>query len=73
VLFRSPETISNRFSFLQRASLIQRTNSTATFSINTPEPVKVSFFGTLDFGRVDEPCRFSDNGVVVAGLLDLAA
>jgi hypothetical protein len=68
-----PETISKRFPFLRGTSLIQRAHSTATFSINYPDPVKVSFFGTLDFGRVDEPCRFSDNGVVVAGLLDLAA
>jgi hypothetical protein len=68
-----PEMIAKRFSFLRGASLIQRANSTATFSINCPNPVKVSFFGTLNFGRVDEPCRFSDNGVVVAGLLDLAA
>jgi hypothetical protein len=67
------ETISQRFSFLRRSSLIQRAHSTATFSINYPDPVKVSFFGTLELGRVDEPCRFSDNGVVVAGLLDLAA
>ena len=68
-----PEALSKRFSFLRGASLIQRAHSTATFSINCPNPVKVSFFGTLSFGRVDEPCRFSDNSVVVAGLLDLAA
>lgn len=68
-----PETLSNRFTFLRGASLIQRAHSTATFSVNCPDPVKISFFGALDFGRVDEPKHFSDNGLATAGLLDLAA
>jgi Nucleotidyl transferase AbiEii toxin, Type IV TA system len=65
--------LSRRLPFLSGAFVLQRANSTATFSVNCPEPVKVSFSGGLDFGRVDEPRRFSDNGVLVAGLLDLAA
>jgi hypothetical protein len=76
--FFSPSTVdadalSKLVPFLEGASLIQRASSTATFSVNCPEPVKISFFGALDFGRVDEPRFFSDNGVAVAGLLDLAA
>jgi len=67
------DALPKRLPFLKGASLVQRASSTATFSINCPEPVKVSFFGALDFGRVDEPCCFSDNRVSVAGLLDLAA
>jgi hypothetical protein len=67
------DALSKRLPFLDGASIIQRAGSTATFSINCPEPVRISFFGALDFGRVDEPCRFSDNGLAVAGLLDLAA
>ena len=67
------DALSKRLSFLKGASLLQRANSTATFSINCPEPVKISFFWGLDFGRVDEPRCFSDNGVTVAGLMDLAA
>ena len=67
------DALSKRLPFLNGASLIQRANSTATFSVNCPEPVKISFFGGLDFGRVDEPGCFSDNRVTVAGLLDLAA
>jgi hypothetical protein len=67
------DVLSKRLPFLDRASLVQRASSTATFSVDCPEPVKISFFGALDFGRVDEPCCFSDNGVAVAGLLDLAA
>jgi hypothetical protein len=68
-----PESLSKRLPFLKGASLLQRGNSTATFSVDCPEPVKISFFGRLDFGRVDEPLCFSDNGVFVSGLLDLAA
>jgi hypothetical protein len=67
------DVLSKCLPFLNGASLLQRANSPATFSVNCPEPVKISFFGGLDFGRVDEPRRFSDNGVLVAGLLDLAA
>jgi len=67
------DALSERLPFLKGASLVQRAHSTATFSVNCPEPVKISFFGGLDFGRVDEPSCFSDNKVAVAGLLDLAA
>lgn len=68
-----PGALVARFPFLGKATLVQRAASTAAFTIDCPEPVKLSFFGALDFGRVDEPSRFSDNGLVVAGLLDLAA
>ena len=69
----SPEDLLARFSFLQGAVLIQRATSTASFLLNCPDPVKISFFGSLEIGRVDEPSVFADNGVVAAGLLDLAA
>jgi hypothetical protein len=68
-----PDALSTSLPFLKGASLIQRANSTATFSVYCPEPVKISFSGGLNFGRVDEPRRFLDNRVIVAGLLDLAA
>jgi hypothetical protein len=68
-----PDAIVKRYPVLRDASLIQRAQDTASFSLNGPEPVKISFFGRLDFGRVDEPRVFSDNGIVAAGLLDLAA
>jgi hypothetical protein len=59
--------------FLQGATLLRQGKSEAIFSVQAPKPVRISFFGDLAFGRVDEPAKFSDNGVVVAGLLDLAA
>ncbi len=67
------DALSKGLPFLNGASLLQRANSTATFSVNCPEPARISFFGGLNIGRVDEPRRFLDNGVVVAGLLGLAA
>lgn len=68
----NPADLHARYSFLDGATLLQRAKATATFSLGVPDPVKVSFFGTLDFGRVDEPSMFVDTGVHVAGLLDLA-
>ena len=67
------ESLKNQYSFLKKAKLIQRATATATFLLNCPEPVQISFFGTLNFGRVDNPIRFEDNGLIAAGLLDLAA
>lgn len=63
-----------RVSFLKESSLQQRADDTATFIVGEgPDLVAVSFFGNLGFGRVSDPVKFSDNGVVGAGLLDLAA
>jgi hypothetical protein len=60
--------------FLKGAILLQQALNTASFLIGSGEKsVAISFFGGLDFGRVSDPIRFSDNGVYAAGLLDLAA
>jgi hypothetical protein len=59
---------------LRNAELIQRESATASYSVRVgADDVKVSFFGTFEFGRVSEPVRFADNGIFAAGLLDLAA
>lgn len=68
-----PEILRKHNPFLKGAQLIQRAAATATFSVNNPDPVKISFFGTLTFGRVDAPSESADNGVLIASLLDLAA
>jgi len=69
-----PEELSAKYSFLKGAPLLQRAKATATYAVPVgTEDVKVSFFGTLDFGRVSTPVRFDDNGIYAAGLLDLAA
>jgi hypothetical protein len=60
--------------FLKAAMLQHRAGNTAAFLIGRGEySAAVSFFGGMDFGRVSEPIRFTDNGVFAAGLLDLAA
>ena len=69
-----PEKLTARYPFLRGAPLLQRADATATYSVPIGgDDVKISFFGTLDFGRVSTPVCFADNGVYAAGLSDLAA
>ncbi|HXQ80796.1 MAG TPA: nucleotidyl transferase AbiEii/AbiGii toxin family protein [Opitutaceae bacterium] len=66
--------LAKDFPFLRGASLQQQAVDTAAFVVGIGgDVVAVSFFGSLDFGRVSDPIRFADNGVHAAGLLDLAA
>jgi hypothetical protein len=59
---------------LKGAFLQQQAKNTATFVVGKgKDPVAISFFGGLSFGRVSNPIQFSDNGIYAAGLLDLAA
>jgi hypothetical protein len=70
----SLEELRNRFDFLARARLRRSAANTAIFAIGEgSESIAISFFGGLSFGRVGEPIRFSDNGVIGAALIDLAA
>jgi hypothetical protein len=59
--------------FLSNAQLLQAEPNTATFSVQREGEVKVSFLGSLSFGRVGAAERCEDNGLWVASLLDLAA
>ncbi|NOS76636.1 MAG: nucleotidyl transferase AbiEii/AbiGii toxin family protein [Nitrospira sp.] len=69
--------LSASFPFLHRATLLQDTpdSFTALVPPNTPDDqhVKVSFFGTLSFGRVGEPDVTADEVLQVAALDDLMA
>ena len=68
------DRLPKRFPILQGAVLRHRAEDTATFGVPSGnETVAFSFFGSMGFGRVSEPVRFSDNGLIAAGLLDLAA
>jgi len=68
------DQLASRFSFLKAAKVLHRADNTATFLVgNEGDGVSISFFGSLGFGRVDEPVQFVDNGLYAAGLLDLAA
>ena len=62
--------------FVRDAEVLQREPSTLTVSTPRAEsaaPVKVSFFGDLDMGRVGSPQRTDDGVVWVAAMLDLFA
>lgn len=57
--------------------VLWRRKDTLIYSFSTAisdlEPVKVSFFGSLDFGRIGNPQLTSDNVMYVASLEDLLA
>ena len=62
--------------FVRHAEVLQQ--EPATLTISTPraesaKPVKVSFFGDLDLGRVGHPQQTDDGVVWVASVLDLFA
>ena len=57
--------------FIADAEVLQREPSALTLSVNPPDPVKVSFFGDIGFGRVGNPDQTADGVLAVASLLDL--
>ncbi len=64
------------FPFLHRSTFLQETSDTITAlypGLQTEHHVKLSFFGSLTFGRVGEPEMTSDGIAQVAGLDDLMA
>ena len=62
-----------RLPFAEDADVLQRQRDTLTLSVRTSAPVKVSFFGGIDFGRVGEPEHTADGVATVASTLDLFA
>jgi hypothetical protein len=69
----SADRLVHDLPLLSDARLLQAAPDTATFSVRRGGEVKVSFFGSLTFGRVGLPERCEDNGLWIASLLDLAA
>ncbi len=57
--------------FIADAEVLQREPTALTISVNPPDPVKVSFFGNIGFGRVGDPDQTADGVLAVASLLDL--
>ena len=57
--------------FIADAEVLQREPTALTLSVNPPDPVKVSFFGDIGFGRVGSPDQTADGVLAVASLLDL--
>lgn len=57
--------------FLANCEILQQAPNTLTVSVSRAEPVKLSFFGDIGFGRVGSPEMTTDGVLRVASLLDL--
>lgn len=68
-----PAELLARIPFLAGGLLRQSEPNTLTLTVDREGPVKVSFFGGLRLGRVGDPERAPDTGLLVASRLDLAA
>lgn len=71
------DAIHAAFPFIARSTVLQDQVNTLTLlvasGISAQDRVKVSFFGTIGFGRVGEPDITDDRGLQVASLDDLMA
>ena len=62
------------FEFMRDAQTIQEDENTLVVIAQMPSgPVKVSFFGGLSIGRINEPLQTTDSTLLVASLEDLLA
>jgi Nucleotidyl transferase AbiEii toxin, Type IV TA system len=68
------DQIRAAFGFINGAGILQDTPDTLVVLAEMPSgPVKVSFFGGIGFGRVNDPLRTRDDILLVASLDDLMA
>lgn len=68
------KALDTAFPFVRKATVLQDERNTLTVTVpSRAGPVKVSFFGGIDFGRFTEPEFTQDNVLQVAGLDDLMA
>jgi hypothetical protein len=62
------------FTFMRDAQTIQENENTRVVNVTMPSgPVKVSFFGGIAIGRINEPLQTGDSTLLVASLEDLLA
>jgi hypothetical protein len=68
------DQIRAAFEFIDGAAVLQDAPDTLVVMAEMPSgPVKVSFFGDIGFGRVNDPLRTRDDILLVASLGDLMA
>jgi hypothetical protein len=68
------EQIRAAFGFVAEAAILQDMRDTLVVLANMPSgTVKVSFFGGIGFGRVNDPLQTADGTLLVASLDDLMA
>lgn len=66
--------LETSFAFVRNARTIQEDENTVVVIVQMPAgPVKVSFFGGMEIGRVNEPLQTTDSTLLVASLEDLLA
>jgi hypothetical protein len=69
----APLELQARLEFLRQGQVIQAAPNTLSLLLDRGGPVKLSFFGGLEFGRVDERLQSEDGVLRVASLADLCA
>lgn len=68
------EQLQSAFAFLRDARTLQEDSNTLVMVAEMPSgPVKVSYFGDLGIGHINEPLHTSDSTLLVASLDDLMA
>src|SRR5256885_1495313 len=68
------KAIAASLPFMANATTLQEDANTLVASVRMPAgPVKLSFFGGLSFGRINEPLRTKDSTLLVASTEDLMA
>jgi hypothetical protein len=66
--------LRSAFSFIDGAAILQDAPDTLVVASKMPSgPVKISFFGGIGFGRVNDPLQTRDGILLVASLDDLMA
>jgi hypothetical protein len=66
--------LRSEFQFVNHAAILQDTPDTLVVLATLPSgSVKVSFFGGISFGRINDPLETSDGMLLVASLEDLLA
>jgi hypothetical protein len=66
--------VERSFAFMRGAETVQESENTLVVAAPMPSgPVKVSFFGGLAIGRINEPFQTNDTKLLVASLEDLFA
>jgi hypothetical protein len=68
-----PAQLKEAIPFTKEGEILQSSADALTMLVDRGGPVKVSFFGGLGFGRMEDPQTASDNGVAIASVIDVFA
>ena len=69
-----PEELVRSLPFATGAEILQSSANALTILVDRgAAPVKVSFFGNLGFGQMEEPEITNDNGLMIASVIDIMA